>query len=738
MIHQNNFSSISYLASYSPEEYTAGDLLFAYVDRSFLYGHKACGLFRLHSGFAASGETHDGILVVQSSAITDYYWKRITKNVPKVWSSPVTELIQNAAVTVTHDADVNNERIVNAFEVVVLVGSGGYVSYATDGLADCLIGPIDQDETSNPYGVRLTPGSSNITLNGERPEVIVDQIIPLPADFGEWVDYSGCIYFRPNTSNLQCVIYYLDNTQYKNSRCAWLRESLGVWSFDSTSWPGTRGSWQYFWFKDDGCIYYKTTYSEPFDDCGMMAYDDQSGFWSHLYEWNEYFTAAPPYSDFTAAGRGGIMFLQNGNPVVSTDICRLAPNPPYTYHPGLPRSLDEYYYPDFDYGDLDQRWVDNNDNPFYSLEIGQIKFYPWAPDSFLKINRDCYYGVYGPTDCNEKDLVALHDYDEWSTVYSSESYTPVERDIFTGFTSKFVGKLGTTLLMSSNAKTGDVVTGCAPLVSPAQPNDLINTISTSSTFYDEDRIYNGWGGWIEESYFWRSREVYSVDAAGTIELICRPDHIVVPPSLSVPVTNGLSALNAIPVNTTQMLFINCDGSYGTGSHVAAIGHMQESSVKVYESAYILKPANVCITSAVNIPTPTIVSTDVNGAICRFALTDTANNLYKWSGSAWVACTYLTANTKAEFLTANFTQAITDISAGHVALGICVVLHSDGIDAPIFVSVDVQYTRPGQWKLDEMMVVDNVDNKTEKVSSTQTRYTNLSTTTKNIVLRVGII
>lgn len=758
MIHQYTFTSILALPGYAPEEvYADGDLLFAYVDRAFLFGHKMCGIFRLHSGYAASGETHDGVHIIASSAIADYYWERISHNVPKVWTSPATELTQNQSVTVTHDADTNNERIVNVFRVVIASGTTGFIDDSVDSLENCEIGPVNQTPLSNPLGVRRNPGTNEITLNGERVELVSDSVVSNPG--GEYFSYWGNGINDIYTCNVD-ILTSLPILEYTDlidrNFTVWLKEdSPGVYSWDEDR--GHAGSHPSNAYYGDYIFYKWYTYSEPHDNSGVYKWNGSS--WDHIVEYNQYFETN--YEDLIAVGRGGYWWMwEDGRLIASYDVSLGAPNPPYTYRPSYSASCKQWQPDDvFDEEDGD---------PFRSLShsVGHFFHVPYAKNSRFFTSAYPTYDSYG-LDSWEGQIV-------YHMGRPAESGIP-EENTFTVFSGSDINSLPvwacfkypnvgagtenrialtptvsnvtwayTTVLTKNALETASSALRKA-VDEPDQPNNLITTMNEFSTpFGNYAATVKGHTG-ISNGLWIQNQRIWKFNASDEAEAVSATMNLIVD-STFYPAPIELHAIAGYPLDESKGIFFCLGSRYytggspqyvdTTGSGKAVIGELQISSTPVYEAAYILKPANIAITSPVTLSTPTIVSTDVNGAICRFALTDLAGNLYKWSGTAWVTCTYLTANTKTEFLAANFTQLLTDVSGPDY--GICVVLHPTATDAPVFESIDFAYTKPGEWQLDEDLVVDNAGNKVEIVSSTQTKYTNLDASSKKIVLRVGII
>ena len=141
-IHQKTFATINNLISWEPDVgYASGDILFAYVDRNIL-GHISCGMFRLLDNFDTSGETNDGVFIIESSSIINYYWKRIHKGLPVYKESGLTTLINGSTVVVTHDSDPSHLRYVEV-EQVETVGKVFYLDYSN--LSPSVYGSINSE-----------------------------------------------------------------------------------------------------------------------------------------------------------------------------------------------------------------------------------------------------------------------------------------------------------------------------------------------------------------------------------------------------------------------------------------------------------------------------------------------------------------------------------------------------------------------------------------------------------------
>ena len=172
MFYQETFAGIDLIRNYVVEVPAENDFLLVTVDNK-LFGRMSSGFFRLKSGFIASGEVDDGVRILESTVLTDWYWKRVCQGVLEV-DNMVVEVVQNQTYTLTHRADAGNTRIPTITRISTVAGaavfdaSGINTFSPTDTDIFTLTGtprkiPIDLTEAATT-GAKLPP-RYNITKN---------------------------------------------------------------------------------------------------------------------------------------------------------------------------------------------------------------------------------------------------------------------------------------------------------------------------------------------------------------------------------------------------------------------------------------------------------------------------------------------------------------------------------------------------------------------------------------------
>jgi len=674
MIYNELMNTATELADYLLEEPVQNDLVFVTVDKSAdMFGHLSCGIFRLHDGFIASGEVSDGVFIIKSDIMVDWYWKRVAKGVPKVYTTGVITIPIAGTYTINHAADPDIKRYPQVKRFVVNAESETLTASDISTIAG-----VGTPFRKYPFDYIHNYPAVSLAKTYRQ---IFDQQISFPASTNPYINYHRL----HKDGNLHVSSELNESHSYT--------ENAGVWSLDVIHNEDTAG---WFSFTHDGEYGARTRYFNPVPGYWYEAYIyklQSPGVWAL----HEIITSdVKEYSDdgdnSWSSGLGGGTFLSNGRFVTTRDW------PKYSYgtDPTWDYVVSKGYRPTL--GQM-CHWLPPNyaHNSYVGGYYGVSgpaalgTFYDWlyAPGSILMqhysvINEGSYFVWTGLSvrlyaDDGEYDTVTKDNYisgDQWNTIQTfvgTHDYSKVitfhseENSIcqFSKDGNGFATRLATPANFTMNYKS---------LVSGKSYPD----IEIPSNYADR---HFGMGG-ISNAGFFIKNNTLCKEYNLHIDNVCAAEDFEDPGGLRDYVSSGWK--NSFSSLINDQWFMAQAGKDG-----GVICHIEEADLFTDAVFTFTAP----LTAPTGITSATVVGSVPTDTALLFLVQDQANDLYRWNGANWVVTTDLyQGNTIAEFEGAAWPQLVADI--GTLAnLDFVVMLVSEtGSVTPTFTSIEISYTK----------------------------------------------